>query len=174
MQAISPPATNMKLSVAVGGDMDADGLQTMVTAAPSSPPSYPTYVKCTWPRTSISTQWYFAYVSATVLTFPSPKSVARSNKKQIDWAQLDKEVGQEVDKEEEESLSGDETQVLGVSTAGVQGAQQTLFDTGAGWVGVTTYLDTHGNVRVKKEVLCAMSGITTGNAPTYPNIETAN
>ena len=66
-----------------------------------------------------------------------------------------------------ESLSGDETQVLGVSTAGVQGAQQTLFDTGAGWVGVTTYLDTHGNVRVKKEVLVAMSGIATGNLPIY-------
>ena len=34
-------------------------------------------------------------------------SVARSNKKQIDWAQLDKEVGEVVDKEEEENLSGD-------------------------------------------------------------------
>ena len=37
------------------------------------------------------------------------------------------------------------------------------FETGAGWVGVTTYMDTHGNLRVKKEVMVAMSGITTGN-----------
>ena len=30
-----------------------------------------------------------------------------------------------------------------------------------GWVGVTTYVDTHGTLRVKSEVLVAMSGITT-------------
>ena len=42
------------------------------------------------------------------------------------------------------------------------------FETGAGWVGVTTYMDTHGNLRVKKEVMVAMSGITTGNPPLYP------
>jgi len=36
-----------------------------------------------------------------------------------------------------------------------------------GWVGVTTYMDQHGELRVKKEVLVAMSGITTGNAPVY-------
>ena len=33
---------------------------------------------------------------------------------------------------------------------------------------VTTYLDNLGNLRVKKETLVAMSGITTGNAPAYP------
>ena len=31
-----------------------------------------------------------------------------------------------------------------------------------GWVGVTTYVDCHGNFRVKSETLVAMSGITTG------------
>ena len=31
-----------------------------------------------------------------------------------------------------------------------------------GWVGVTTYIDMHGNLRVKKETLVAMSGISTG------------
>ena len=30
-----------------------------------------------------------------------------------------------------------------------------------GWVGVTTYMGTEGELRVKKEVLVAMSGITT-------------
>ena len=30
-----------------------------------------------------------------------------------------------------------------------------------GWVGVTTYVDMHGTLRVKSEVLVAMSGITT-------------
>lgn len=32
----------------------------------------------------------------------------------------------------------------------------------AGWVGVHTYIDMHGNYRVKSEVLVAFSGITTG------------
>ena len=66
-----------------------------------------------------------------------------------------------------ESVSGDETQVLGVSTAGVGAATSTAFETGAGWVGVQTYVDCHENVRVKKEVLVAMSGIATGNLPIY-------
>ena len=34
----------------------------------------------------------------------------------------------------------------------------------AGWVGINTYVDTHGNLRVKSEVLVAMSGISTGTA----------
>tara|TARA_B100001057_G_C22714381_1_gene897136 strand:- start:386 stop:889 length:504 start_codon:yes stop_codon:yes gene_type:complete len=40
----------------------------------------------------------------------------------------------------------------------------------AGWVGVTTYIDMHGALRVKKETLVAMSGITTGSLP-YPTDE---
>jgi len=38
----------------------------------------------------------------------------------------------------------------------------------SGWVGVQTYRDNHGNLRVKTEVFVAMSGIQTGNEP-YPN-----
>ena len=52
-------------------------------------------------------------------------------------------------------------------------ANGTVYETGVGWVGVTTYLDNAGNLRVKKEILVAMSGISTGNVPTYPNIENA-
>ena len=36
-----------------------------------------------------------------------------------------------------------------------------------GWVGVTTYIDNTGALRVKRECLVAMSGITTGD-PAYP------
>jgi len=39
-----------------------------------------------------------------------------------------------------------------------------------GWVGVTTYLDNSGELRVKKETLVAMSGITTGGI-NYPTAE---
>ena len=61
-----------------------------------------------------------------------------------------------------------------VAGAGSSDASGTVYETGVGWVGVTTYTDNAGNLRVKKEILCAMSGITTGNAPSYPNIEAAN
>ena len=39
----------------------------------------------------------------------------------------------------------------------------------AGWVGVHTYVDMHGNYRVKSETLVAFSGITTGT-PSYTSI----
>jgi len=38
--------------------------------------------------------------------------------------------------------------------------------THAGWVGVTTYTDMHGNARVKSETLVAMSGISTNTQAT--------
>lgn len=59
--------------------------------------------------------------------------------------------------------------IYGISTAGVGAAQSTAFDVAhAGWVGIQTYMDQHGTLRVKSEVLVAMSGITTGNRPTFP------
>ena len=42
------------------------------------------------------------------------------------------------------------------------------YETSAGWVGVQTYVGNDGELRVKKEVLVAMSGISTGNEPIYP------
>ena len=61
----------------------------------------------------------------------------------------------------------------GVASGGADDANGTVYETGVGWVGVTTYLDSEGDLRVKKEILVAMSGISTGNVPTYPNIENA-
>lgn len=62
--------------------------------------------------------------------------------------------------------------VYGLSTTD---AENTGYDVeyskqDAGWVGVTTYLDNLGNLRVKREVLVAMSGITTGGIA-YPTPE---
>ena len=54
-----------------------------------------------------------------------------------------------------------------VSTTGQQASVGTAFETGVGWVGVTTYVDQHGSLRIKKEVLCSLSGIQTGNTPIY-------
>ena len=64
-------------------------------------------------------------------------------------------------------MDGYDKYVYGVSGSGL--ATATSYNVPhAGWVGVTTYRDTHGNLRVKSEVLVAMSGIQTGNTPVYP------
>jgi hypothetical protein len=42
-----------------------------------------------------------------------------------------------------------------------------------GWVGVHTYVDMHGNLRVKSETLVAFSGISSGT-PTYTAFGDAN
>ena len=66
-----------------------------------------------------------------------------------------------------ETESGKEATVIGIAQTGTTNASGTSYElTAAGWVGITTYTDTHGNARVKKETLVAMSGITTSVA--YP------
>jgi hypothetical protein len=44
----------------------------------------------------------------------------------------------------------------------------------AGWVGIQTYVDMHGTLRVKSETLVAMSEITGGGAATYTTPGDAN
>jgi len=52
-------------------------------------------------------------------------------------------------------------EVYGSDTAEVGAAAGTIYEhTHAGWVGITTYTDTHGNTRTKTEVLVAMSSIS--------------
>ena len=60
-------------------------------------------------------------------------------------------------------VSGYDKQVYGISTSAYDGVSTAYRTSGVGWVGVTTYMDTHGNLRVKSEILVAMSGITTGS-----------
>ena len=64
--------------------------------------------------------------------------------------------------------------VFAVAEGGVDAALGTVYETGAGWVGVQTYTDCQGNDRVKKEILVAMSGISTANVPVYPANPPAN
>jgi hypothetical protein len=62
------------------------------------------------------------------------------------------------------SLYESDSLVYGISTSGYGSPTYTSQYEVAheGWVGVTTYVGSDGNLRVKKEVLVAMSGITTG------------
>jgi len=69
----------------------------------------------------------------------------------------------------EASYGTDDSFIYGISTTGTSSAQNTSYQIAhGGWVGVTTYVDTHGNLRVKSETLVAMSGIQTGNRPAFP------
>ena len=63
---------------------------------------------------------------------------------------------------------GADEYVFATAEAGVDAAQGTVYETGAGWVGIQTYNGVEGELRVKKEILVAMSGISTGNLPVYP------
>ena len=76
----------------------------------------------------------------------------------------------------QESNFNTDSLVFGISNAVAQNSSSTAaqapsaqgqFKTDSGWVGVTTYIDTHGNYRVKQEVVVAMSGITTGSIGYY-------
>ncbi len=66
------------------------------------------------------------------------------------------------------SNDGYDAYVYGISDAMAGAALSTAYETDAGWVGVTTYTGNDGELRVKKEVLVAMSGITTENRPPFP------
>ena len=70
---------------------------------------------------------------------------------------------------------GYDKQIYGIATDQSQdydGVSTKYRTEGSGWVGVTTYIDCHGKLRVKKETLVAVGGdvgITTGsNGISYP------
>ena len=76
----------------------------------------------------------------------------------------------------ESGTDGSDKFVYGVAAGGVDNTAGTQYETGAGWVGVQTYMDksdTPNVMRVKKEILVAMSGISTGNLPVYDSNPTA-
>lgn len=65
--------------------------------------------------------------------------------------------------------NGYDRQVYGISTTSDYLPAAYKGFTHQGWVGILTYRDMHGNLRVKSEVLVAASGITTGsNSIVYP------
>ena len=92
----------------------------------------------------------------------------------MNWAQVDAGVTAGISTDDELDIQryygGNHKKVFGVASGGVDAALASQYETGAGWVGVQTYYDNAGNYRVKKEILVAMSGITTGNQPVYPTV----
>ena len=70
----------------------------------------------------------------------------------------------------------DAPEVQSNRTVAIVGVDETEADTAkttkhavqhAGWVGIMTYTDTHGNLRVKSETLVAMSGITSDRVTNF-------
>lgn len=62
------------------------------------------------------------------------------------------------------TVFGVDTVEAGVARATTFGGKAGAFGVGhAGWVGVTTYVDCHGNLRVKSETLVAMGRDSAGN-----------
>jgi len=77
-----------------------------------------------------------------------------------------------VDSTYSETRTDADALVYGVENGpGLLGANTQYNVAAEGWVGVTTYVDNLGNLRVKKETLVAMSGITTSTAFPYPTPE---
>ena len=66
---------------------------------------------------------------------------------------------------QEKGVTDRDSVVYGISTttggAGIGSANDLYHVSHQGWVGVTTYVDMHVTLRIKSEVLVAMSGITT-------------
>ena len=62
--------------------------------------------------------------------------------------------------------------VYGISTSAYDDVSTAYRTSGTGWVGVTTYLQHDGTLRVKSEILVAASGISTGSdGIIYPTAE---
>lgn len=57
-----------------------------------------------------------------------------------------------------------------LSAPGASGLSTQYGGFHAGWVGIHTYIDTDGNLRVKTETLVAMSSINGGTLPTYTSV----
>jgi hypothetical protein len=72
----------------------------------------------------------------------------------------------------EASYGTSDSLVYGIGRTDVWAGSATSYRLdGEGWVGVTTYVDSSGALRVKKEILVAMSGISTGDSIHYPTPE---
>jgi len=94
-------------------------------------------------------------IGATALTLASNITAGISTSDSISFKRL---------------VDGYDKQVYGISTTAYSPEIYAKAITHQGWVGIMTYIDCHGNLRVKSETLVAMSGITTGaNGIQYPS-----
>jgi hypothetical protein len=115
--------------------------------------------------------------SATNITIASTDGLSGAAIASTDYYLSQLPKSSVLDSSYSETQTAYDKNVYGISVAdsqeydGVTGTNR-YRTSGAGWVGVTTYTDVHGNFRVKSEVLVASSGITTGtHGISYPTAE---
>ena len=108
--------------------------------------------------------------SSTSLTIGSTAGLsgAAISAKQFTVSQLPKSSVLD-SKFSEASYGTDDSFIYGVNSSG-NGVAGDYAPTHEGWVGITTYVDCEGVLRIKRETLVAMSGITTGGIA-YPTAE---
>ena len=113
--------------------------------------------------------------SARVLTIGSTAGLSGAAIASTDFFVSELPKSSVVDPTYSERSTAADRRVYGIDNArseAFDGVDTAFRTSGAGWVGVTTYTDMHGNLRVKSETLVAMSGITTGaNSIIYPTNE---
>ena len=129
------------------------------------------------PGTYFGTAVVVSIASTTQLTIGSTANLSGAAIASTDFqaTQCPKFIVQDSVYSESQALNNSySSHIYGISTTGSQNSSATQYEIGVGWVGVQTYVDNAGNLRVKKEILVAMSGIETGNAPVYPQIVNAN
>ena len=64
------------------------------------------------------------------------------------------------------STGAQQVYIGGISTNGADSSQGTKWEVAhGGWIGITSYHDAEGNIRVQSQTLVALSGIDTGNNP---------
>lgn len=107
--------------------------------------------------------------STTQLTIGSTSGLSGAAIASTDFTVSELPVYTVGDSSYSETNTGYDKIVYGISTTTAQnvGGPEGYQKMDAGWVGVTTYVDNHGNLRVKREILVAMSGISTASIP-YP------
>jgi hypothetical protein len=82
--------------------------------------------------------------------------------------------GYQYDADPKREVYGVDQYEIGLLTPGASGIATQYGGIHAGWVGIQTYIDMHGNLRVKTETLVAMSEITSGTNATFTSPGDAN
>jgi len=117
----------------------------------------------------------YEFTSATQVTIASTAGLSGAAIASTDYYKSELPLSTVGDFSYSEKNTGYDKIVYGISDATSQlydGSSGKYRTSGSGWVGVTTYVDRHGNLRVKSETLVAASGITTGsNGIAYPTAD---
>lgn len=106
-----------------------------------------------------------AITSETVISVATTQFLTNTTITGVAYTMSQKPVYVMQDSNYSRTSTSSDNKVYGVDIYETSAAVDTKYAvTHAGWVGIKTYNDTNGNLRVKSETLVAFSGITTGTS----------